>query len=125
MWASTVKSGNAMTFENAVSPAVEHDNPKTLTKRLMPLSGVRVLIVEDEIIQAMALKDIIADLGGSVPAISNQFEQAIEAVDRGGQFDCAILDINLNGTLSFPIADLLLRRPSPAQRSVCMSTARA
>jgi CheY-like chemotaxis protein len=86
--------------------------PKTLTKRIKPLSGVRILIVEDEIVQALALENIIAELGGCVLAIAYGFEQAMK-VAKGAQFDCAILDINLGGTLSFAIAELLQQRDVP------------
>jgi CheY-like chemotaxis protein len=85
---------------------------KTLTKRRKPLSGVRVLIVEDELLQALALEDIIVTLGGSVPAIACGFERAMQALD-GVEFDCAILDVNLSGTLSFSIAARLQQRDIP------------
>jgi CheY-like chemotaxis protein len=76
------------------------------------LTGVRVLIVEDETLQALALADMVAKLGGSIAAIANRFEEAMEA-SHGGAFDCVILDVNLGGTLSFPIADCLQRRGVP------------
>jgi len=87
-------------------------HPKTLTKRPKPLSGVRVLVVEDEILQALALEDIIVKLGGAAPVIVCRFEHAMEALN-GREFDCAILDLNLSGTLSFPIADRLQERGVP------------
>jgi CheY-like chemotaxis protein len=87
-------------------------HPKSLTKRSQPLSGVRILIVEDEILQALALEDIIVKLGGMAPVIVCRFEHAIEALEGGG-FDCAILDVNLSGTLSFPIADRLQQQGIP------------
>jgi hypothetical protein len=58
------------------SVLVSAEFPKTLTKRIKPLSGVRVLVVEDEIVQALALATEIADLGGSVLANAYSFEQA-------------------------------------------------
>jgi CheY-like chemotaxis protein len=87
-------------------------HPKTLTKSPEPLLGVRVLIVEDETLQALALADMVGKLGGSVAAIANRFEDAMEA-SQGEAFDCAILDVNLGGTLSFPIADSLQQRGIP------------
>src|SRR5262249_34194913 len=91
---------------------VPGEHPKTLTKRPKPLVGVRVLIVEDETLQALALADMISKLGGSVTAIANRFEDAMEALQREA-FDCAILDVNLGGTLSFPIADRLQQQGVP------------
>ena len=94
------------------SALVSVEFPKTLTKRIKPLAGVRIVIVEDDIVQALALENLIAELGGCVLATAYSFEQAINVVN-GAQFDCAILDINLGGTLSFAIADLLQRRDVP------------
>jgi CheY-like chemotaxis protein len=76
------------------------------------LTGVRVLIVEDETLQALALAEMVAKLGGSVAGIANRFEDAMQAA-HGEAFDCAILDVNLGGTLSFPIADRLQQRGVP------------
>jgi CheY-like chemotaxis protein len=95
-----------------LSSAGPGEHPKTLTKRPRPLSGVRVLIADDETLQALALADIIVQLGGAVTAIANRFEEAMEAA-QDGEFDCAILDVNLGGTLSFPIADRLQERGVP------------
>src|SRR5258706_9972201 len=94
------------------SVLVPAEFPKTLTKRIKPLSGVRVLVVEDEIVQALALATEIADLGGSVLANAYSFEQAMKVI-KNAKFDCAVLDINLGGTLSFELADLLQQRGIP------------
>jgi CheY-like chemotaxis protein len=102
-----------MRFDDPVLGCARIDeHPKTLTKWPKPLLGVRVLIVEDEPLQALALADMIVKLGGSVAAIANRFEDAMEAA-RGEAFDCAILDVNLGGTLSFPIADRLQQQGVP------------
>jgi CheY-like chemotaxis protein len=102
-----------MRFDTPVlGPTGPGEHPKTLTKWPKPLTGVRILIVEDETLQALALADMVAKLGGSVAAIANRFEDAMEALD-GEAFDCAILDVNLGGTLSFPIADCLQQRGVP------------
>src|SRR5262245_9466319 len=102
-----------MRFDNPIlGSAGPDEHPKTLTKWPKPLLGIRVLIIEDETLQALALADMIAKLGGSVAAIANRFEDAMEAL-HGEAFDCAILDVNLGGTLSFPIADCLQQRGIP------------
>ena len=82
-----------MTLSTSVLTSGEH--PKTLTKRIKPLSGVRVLVVEDEILQALALENIIAELGGCVLANAYSFEQAMKVI-KNAKFDCAVLDINLS-----------------------------
>jgi DNA-binding response OmpR family regulator len=79
---------------------------------LHTLTGYRFLIVEDEIVQAQRLAVLIAEMGGSVTNISYGYEQARRAIDATA-FDCAILDINLSGTLSFQLADALDRKQIP------------
>jgi CheY-like chemotaxis protein len=101
-----------MTLSISTSVLTSGEHPKTLTKRIKPLSGVRVLVVEDDILQALALATVIADLGGCVLANAYSFEQAMKVI-KNAKFDCAVLDINLRGTLSFAIADLLQQRGVP------------
>jgi CheY-like chemotaxis protein len=88
------------------------ERSKRLTGRPRPLAGVRLLIAEDETLQALALADIIDQFGGAVTAMANHFDDAMEAA-QDGEFDCAILDVNLGGMLSFPIADRLQERGVP------------
>lgn len=83
-----------------------------MTQLSSSLAGVRFLIIEDEMAQALLLAEIIKDLGGSVPEMAFGFEQASEAVHKDS-FDCALLDVNLNGTLSFPLADTMRLRGIP------------
>jgi len=41
-----------------------------------PLTGYRVLIIEDEVMQAWGLSGMVADLGGTVGSIAYSHEQA-------------------------------------------------
>lgn len=77
-----------------------------------PLDGVRVLIVEDETIIAMTAEDMIEDMGGIVAGTAASLAEALAVAPRD-DFDVAMLDINLNGEMSLPIADMLVaaRRP--------------
>ena len=76
------------------------------------LTGVRFLIIEDEIAQALLLREMLSNMGGIVLDTAFGYDQARNAVHRDA-FDCVILDINLNGTLSFPIAETLKGRGIP------------
>ena len=73
------------------------------------LSGYDFLIIEDESLQAYLIGDMLDSMGGTVKKMAFTYEQARSAVDDV-PFDCAILDINLGGTLSFRLADLLRTR---------------
>ena len=72
----------------------------------------RILIVEDEMLVAMLLEDVVAELGHEVAGLAMRLETAVEAVERE-DFDFAILDINLAGKHSYPVADRLRLRGIP------------
>ena len=71
-----------------------------------------ILIVEDEPLISMMLEDFVQSLGHSVAAICESVEDALKAID-GDPFDLAILDVNLNGRRSYPIARALSDRGVP------------
>ena len=72
----------------------------------------RILIVEDEILVAMLLEDIVTDLGHEPVGPMMRLQPALAAAE-GMDFDFAILDVNLAGQQSFPVADRLMRRGIP------------
>jgi CheY-like chemotaxis protein len=72
----------------------------------------RVLVVEDEIMIRMLLEDMLEDLGFKVALSAGRIDEAI-ALARDGEFDVAILDVNLNGDLVYPVADVLAERGLP------------
>jgi DNA-binding response OmpR family regulator len=69
-------------------------------------SGHRVLIIEDEGMVAMLLEDMLTNLGYEVVAIAGRMERAAELVTRA-DIDVAILDVNLNGELTYSLASAL------------------
>ena len=70
------------------------------------LAGRRVLVVEDEMMVLMLMEDILSDLGCESITVAADVKQAI-ALINAQMFDAAMLDVNLNGDKSFPIADAL------------------
>ena len=72
----------------------------------------RILIVEDEMLVAMLIEDVLGDLGHDVVGPAMRLDTALAAAD-GEDFDFAILDINLAGKQSFPVADRLVARGIP------------
>lgn len=76
------------------------------------LHGKRVLIVEDEAIVAMLIEDFLEDLGCTIIGPIAEVGPAIEAI-RQEHIDCAVLDVNLAGAKSYPIADALKERALP------------
>lgn len=73
------------------------------------LSGRRVLIVEDESRIAMLIRDTLEDMGCEVVATASRFDDALEKA-TSLPFDVALLDVNLNGKPSYPIAQALADR---------------
>ena len=72
----------------------------------------RVLIVEDEVLLAMHLEDMLSALGHEVVGQATRIDKAIELA-RESDIDFAVLDINVAGTMSFPVADILRQRGIP------------
>jgi DNA-binding response OmpR family regulator len=67
------------------------------------LDGLRVLVVEDEYMVADHISMMLEDFGCAVIGPVGTIEEALAAVNDGG-LDCALLDANLNGNSSAPIA---------------------
>src|SRR5450631_1710377 len=76
------------------------------------LSGKRVLVVEDEVMVAWMLEDMLAGLGCAVVGPAARINQAL-AMIGAEVIDAAVLDINLNGEKSYPVADALAARGVP------------
>jgi CheY-like chemotaxis protein len=72
----------------------------------------RVLVIEDEVIVGMLLEDMLDELGCEVAAVSTHIEEALQLA-RTLDIDLAILDVNLGGKQSFPVADVLKNRGVP------------
>ncbi|MEZ2132547.1 MULTISPECIES: response regulator [unclassified Sinorhizobium] len=72
----------------------------------------RVLIVEDEMLVAMLLEDMLTDLGHAVVGIATRVESALSLIITTAP-DLAILDVNLAGEKSFPVAEALEKKGIP------------
>ena len=72
--------------------------------------GARVLIVEDEIVVALFLEDLLAEFGYEVAGIASHLD---DAMTRAPDYDLALLDVHLNGRNVFEFADRLAARGTP------------
>jgi CheY-like chemotaxis protein len=72
----------------------------------------RVLVVEDEALMAMLLEDMLHELGYEIAASAAKLDDALQLA-RTMSFDLALLDVNLNGERSFPVADVVRGRGLP------------
>lgn len=76
------------------------------------LEGKTILVVEDEPLVAMMVEDMLLELGAQVVGPASTLAQAL-ALAESGDFDAALLDVNLNGERSDPVAALLRGRNIP------------
>lgn len=76
------------------------------------LSGLRILVVEDEIFILMMIEDMLSDLGCSSVVSASSVGKALTLV-AGQKFDVAMLDMNLNGSDSGAVAEALEKHGVP------------
>ena len=76
------------------------------------LSNKKVLVVEDEMLVAMLIEDMLGDLGCTAITVVADIEAALHCIALD-EFDLATLDLNLNGARSYPVADCLMDRHIP------------
>ena len=72
----------------------------------------RVLLVEDEVLITLLLQDMLLDLECEIADAAARLDDALAAA-RNGAFDLALIDLNLHGKLSYPVADILKARRIP------------
>lgn len=71
-----------------------------------------MLVVEDEIALVMGLEMQLRDMGFEVVGPAATLADGLGLAGRG-DVDGALLDVNLRGEMSFPIAELLVARRVP------------
>jgi len=74
--------------------------------------GLRVLVVEDEVMISTLVEDMVTELGHSVAAHAASVEEAA-GLAEGAEFDVALLDVNLQGQTVESVAATLARRGKP------------
>jgi len=91
----------------AVSRAINPEEPKWAS-----LSGLKILVVEDEFLVALEVESALKRMGCSVVGPFGRLEKALEAAGPAA-LDGAVLDINLGGEKVYPLAELLAERHVP------------
>lgn len=76
------------------------------------LAGRCILVVEDEMLILMMIEEMLADLGCETVITASSVDQALAKINAHA-FDIAMLDSNLNGHSSDPIAEALAARSVP------------
>jgi CheY-like chemotaxis protein len=76
------------------------------------LEGLKVLVVEDNLLLAEVTKILLEDSGCQVVGPAGWLERGLELA-QDEPLDGAVLDINLHGEMSFAIAEVLSARGVP------------
>jgi DNA-binding response OmpR family regulator len=77
------------------------------------LEGRHVLVVEDEMMIAMLVEDMLSDLGCIVVGPAHGLDAAMALAQGGDRIDAALLDVNLAGQPVFAVADALRAKGMP------------
>jgi CheY-like chemotaxis protein len=80
--------------------------------RFTPDNTKRLLLVEDEALVGMMMRDLLTELGFFVAGPFCSLAEA-NSVVAAQEFDGAVLDVNLGGELVYPLADALRARDVP------------
>jgi DNA-binding response OmpR family regulator len=76
------------------------------------LAGLRIIVVEDELLVAMLIEDILLEQDCFIVGPFHRVDLALEAAS-GGDVDLAVLDVNVAGVKVWPIAEILEARGIP------------
>lgn len=74
---------------------------------------MRVLIVEDEAMVLLLLEDMLEGLGHDLHGTATSLTEAQILLETSSPPDAVVLDVNLDGEVSYPFADELARRNIP------------
>jgi DNA-binding response OmpR family regulator len=76
------------------------------------LSGLRVLVVDDDLIIGLLVQDTLVKCGCTVAGPFDNMPDALRSAETES-LDAAVLDINIAGEEVFPVAEILERRQVP------------
>lgn len=90
-----------------------HNKPRPAGNLVKLPTGAmkRVLLVEDDAMIGMMMRELLAECDVAVVGPCCTLQEALSAT--AGDFDCAILDVNLGGESIYPVADALVDRQIP------------
>jgi CheY-like chemotaxis protein len=76
------------------------------------VEGLRVLVVEDEMIIAQVIEETLLSLGTVVVGPVARLDAALQLATEA-PIDAAVLDVNIRGGSSYGVADILTERGVP------------
>jgi CheY-like chemotaxis protein len=79
----------------------------------MAVRNRHILVVEDEFLIAMTLKEWLESVGFVVLGPVASIEKALKLIDADTGINGAVVDVNLGGVFAYSVADRLLSRNIP------------
>jgi len=76
-------------------------------------NGEVILVLEDEFILAWEAEEILKEAGACVLGPAHNIAQALKLIEEASKIHAAVLDININGSESTPVAKELDKREVP------------
>jgi DNA-binding response OmpR family regulator len=86
--------------------------PHNLTSNSLPLRGVRIFVVEDEMMVSMLLEELLGEQGCELVGPVARLGKAIDLASTE-KIDVALLDCNIDGKQVYPVAEILADRGIP------------
>jgi len=78
----------------------------------MTLAGLRVLVVEDEMLVSLLIEDTLSESDCIIVGPFDKVSNALKAA-QAEQIDAAVLDVNVAGVRVYPVAEVLAARGIP------------
>jgi CheY-like chemotaxis protein len=78
----------------------------------LELSNRKVLVVEDEMMIAMLIEDMLDEFGCKLVGPATSVPRALDLIDKEN-VEIAVLDLNLDGQDTYAIADVLQQKNVP------------
>jgi PAS domain S-box-containing protein len=106
----TLKLASPDPSRATATPAVAAQPPQNRSAT-GSLSGLRVLLVEDDPLTALDLRLTLEEAGADIAGVAATLEEAMSLID--GPLSAAVLDVNLGGEMVYPAAERLVARGVP------------
>jgi two-component SAPR family response regulator len=81
-------------------------------KEITTLAGLRVLVVEDEMLVSLLVEEVLEDEHCVIVGPCSRVSDALELA-RTETIDLAVLDVNISGVKVYPVAESLSERGIP------------
>src|SRR4030095_3493605 len=75
-------------------------------KKVSPLRGLRVLVVEDEALICLLVQDFLQGFGCKIVGVAGSTTEALGLI-QAEAIDVPVIDLKLEGEMAYPLADAL------------------